>query len=72
MHYLIKALTILSKYLSEDNISYPTHCEHDVLMVPNVKPEDVSEEDLKELEKLGFEPDKDLGYGFSSFRFGSC
>ena len=34
--------------------------------------EDVSEEDIKELDKLGFIPCEEYGEGFVSFRFGSC
>jgi hypothetical protein len=50
---------------------WPTHCEHDVLHVCHIDPEDVSEEDTKRLDELGFIPDEDEG-GFMSFRFGSC
>ncbi len=39
-----------------------------------VDPKDVSEEDLKELSELGFEPETDYDYtpGFYSYRYGSC
>lgn len=66
MNDLIKALQIFLKY--SDNI-YPTTCEHDMLFVNCVKPDDVSHEDLAELSKLGFEPFED--FAFVSFRFGS-
>jgi len=68
MEDLIKALQIFVKYGNPRN---PTHCEHDVLYV-DINPEDVSEEDTKELDKLGFFPDEEYGEGFISYRFGSC
>ena len=71
MKELIEALTILYKYCGDDN-KYPTHCEHDVLYVFGVEPEEVSEEDLKRLEECGFIPNEDTGEGFLSFRYGSC
>lgn len=71
MEDLIKALTILSKYISEENRKYPTWCDHDVLGV-NVSPEVVSEEDKEELWSLGFVPDTDEYDCFISFRYGSC
>jgi len=68
MEDLIKALQILSKYTQE---KYPTGCEHDVLYVIGVNIDDVSEEDLVELENLSFKYD-DEEDNFYSFRFGSC
>jgi hypothetical protein len=68
MEDLIKALTIFLKY---GNPKWPTHCEHDVLWIVDISPSDVSEEDLKELDTLGFfvsEEDE----CFQSFRFGSA
>ena len=70
MKDLIEALTILAKYMDPDE-KWPTHCEHDVLYVCNIEPEDVSKEDKKRLDELGFSPDYDVE-GFKSFRFGSC
>jgi hypothetical protein len=67
MDDLIKALTILRKYGNPQN---PTHCEHDVLHV--AIDAEVSEEDLLELDRLGFFPDTEYGMGFRSYRFGSC
>jgi hypothetical protein len=67
MEDLIKALQIFLKYGNPD---YPTICNHEELFV-DIEPEKVSEEDLKTLEELGFFPTED-GYGFYSFRFGSC
>jgi hypothetical protein len=65
MQDLIEALQIFLKY---GNPSYPTHCEHDVLMVC-IDPADVSEEDLAKLDKLGFHPGEDC---FESHKFGSA
>lgn len=66
MSDLIEALQIFLKY---GNPKYPTHCNHDELIV-NINPTLVSEEDLDKLERLGFYPvSQDC---FHSFRFGSC
>ncbi len=65
MEDLIKALQIFLKYGNPD---HPTDCKHDILYICGIDPEDVSQEDKAELEKLGFyEGDE----GFSSFKFGS-
>lgn len=63
MNDLIKALTILSKYIDSGE-RWPTYCEHELFRVNA----DVSEEDIKTLEELGFIPDEE---SFISFRFGS-
>ena len=42
MKQLIEALTILLKYGNPD---YPTHCEHDVMYICGIEPEQVSEEE---------------------------
>lgn len=65
MEDLIKALQIFAKYT---NAKYPTKCEHDELYVNTVSPDEVSEEDKAELEKLGFIPYED--FAFVSYRFG--
>jgi hypothetical protein len=65
MKDLIEALTIFMKYDDGDNVS----CDHDELFIC-IDPSEVSEEDLKRLEELSFEPN-DVD-GFSSHRFGSC
>ena len=52
MEDLIKALQIFVQY---GNPSYPTHCEHDELMIMQITNEQVSEDDLIELKRLGFE-----------------
>lgn len=62
---LIKALQIFLKY---GDVSYPTHCEHDVLTVC-VDPSNVSEEDKKKLDALGFFESEDM---FKSYRYGSA
>jgi hypothetical protein len=68
MDDLIKALTIFRKYL---NTKWPTHCEHDVMYIIGVTKEEVSEEDLAELDELGFFWDGS-DKGFKSYRFGSA
>ena len=69
MEDLIRALTILNKYLEDGyNKNYPTYCEHDELMVC-VDPGKISEEDMMELNKLGFISCEDY---MVSYRFGSC
>ncbi len=66
MSDLIKALQIFLKYGNPDN---PTHCEHDKLTV-DIDPAKVSEEDIFELGRLGFDPGEEDD--FYSYRFGSC
>jgi hypothetical protein len=66
---LIEALQIFRKY---DNPSYPTHCEHDVLMICGIDPEKVSEEDKKKLDELGFFVGEEFPDTFISFRYGSA
>ena len=67
---LIKALNIFLKYGDPD---FPTHCEHDVMMICGIEPDDVSEEDKKELEELGFDVTNEYGEeAFTSFRYGSA
>lgn len=68
MKDLIEALTILLKY---GNPSYPTCCEHDVLIV-HIDASTVSAEDLARLETLGFRVTEEYGEPcFHSFRFGA-
>ena len=66
---LIKALQILLKY---GNPKHPTHCEHDTLTICEIKPSEVSAEDIAELDKLGFFISDEADGFFQSFRFGSC
>lgn len=69
MKDLIAALTILLKYGNPD---HPTHCEHDVLYVCGINPEDVSPEDIKKLDELGFFINEEFEDSFASFKYGSC
>lgn len=66
MEGLIEALQIFLKY---GNLKYPTHCEHDILYICGINPEDVSKEDIRKLEDLGFFVDCDDC--FASYRYGS-
>jgi hypothetical protein len=67
MKKLIEALTIFAKY---QDLEWPTHCEHDVLHVVGITKEEVSEEDQKRLDALGFIwSDEDDG-SWISFHFG--
>jgi hypothetical protein len=66
---LIEALTIFAKYQPD---SYaPTHCEHDIMLVVAVTEEQVSPEDAKRLEDLGWHWDSEHDC-WGSFRFGSA
>jgi len=70
MKDLIEALQILLNYANDDR--NPTHCEHDQLYVGcDIQLHQVSEEDIKRLDELGFFWDEE-SEGFISFRFGSC
>ena len=71
MKELIEALTIILKY---KNLQWPTHCEHDVLYVVEVTEDEVSEEDKKRLNELGFHysNDSECGPSWLSFRYGSA
>jgi hypothetical protein len=83
---LIESMQIIAKY---DNGTYsPTNCEHDKITLCAVNPYDVSEEDIKRLDELGWdqnaypnrfdkedpdwEPADRDEACFYSFRFGSC
>lgn len=68
MEDLIKALQIFLKY---GNPEHPTICCHDVLIIYGISPEQVSEEDKMELEKLGFVVNEE-NECFVSYRFGSA
>ena len=62
MSKLIKALQIFLEY---GDPAYPTHCEHDVMVIYGISPKDVSEEDKKKLGELGFiigDPFSEGGY----------
>ena len=67
MKDLIEALAIFVQYKNQRN---PTHCEHDVLWVVGISKDEVSAEDQKRLDELGFfysESDD----SWQSFRFGN-
>lgn len=66
MKDLIEALLIFSKY---NDSEYPTYCEHDVLYIVDINPNDVKHEDLVKLDELGFIAEEE---GFLSFKFGSA
>ncbi len=68
MENLIKALKIFLKY---SNSEYPTHCEHDELSIADIEKEQVCDDDIKELDKLGFFW-SDEDECFKSFHFGSA
>lgn len=68
MEALIKALQIFLKY---GNPAYPTHCEHDELIICGIDPDDVSDEDKAALDDMGFFVSEEDGC-FKSFRFGSA
>lgn len=70
MDDLIEALTIFRKYRNE---KYPTHCEHDELIIVGVTFDEVSEQDRARLKELGFlwSGEDEEGHWFS-FRFGSA
>ncbi len=70
MGNLIKALQIFLKY---GNSNYPTHCEHDEMWIcgDEYTKDNISEEDVAELDRLGFFWDEE-DEGFKSFKFGSA
>ncbi len=68
MENLIKALQIFLKYKNE---TYPTHCEHDVLMVVGITEDEVTDEDKAELKELGFFFNNEYDC-WSSFYYGSA
>lgn len=69
MKDLIEALTIIMKYIGDEK--YPTNCDHDELRFNTIDTTKVSKEDLKRLEQLGFDDDREDIGGLISFRFGS-
>lgn len=68
MKDLIEALQIFLKYGNPRN---PTNCSHDELHIMEIEPEDVSEEDIKRLDELGFFVSESENC-FMSFRYGSA
>ncbi|NCQ51908.1 hypothetical protein GW796_08450 [archaeon] len=57
-------------YLAHKN-SYPTHCEHDILMIMDVTKRQVSKEDKKELDDLGFFWNDEFDC-WASYKYGSA
>lgn len=68
MEDLIKALTIFSKYRNE---KWPTHCEHDILMIMGIEEDELSFEDSTEVQSLGFRWNSEYDC-WTSYRFGSA
>ncbi len=68
MKKLIEALTIFAKY---KDVERPTYCAHDTLTIMAVTEEEVSEEDKKRLQELGFFWDK-FEDCWISYRYGSA
>ena len=69
MEDLIKALRIFEKYCDDYHCKYPFCCDHDIIIMNGAGKNDVSQEDLVELHKLGWDPYED--FGFCSYRYGS-
>lgn len=70
MEELIKALTILSKYMKDDySRNRPMSCEHDVLYICGVNLNEMDASVVKELVDLGFNPgsDYDPNYDWDNF-----
>lgn len=71
MNKLIESLTIFSKYFDADQ-DYPTHCEHDTLMLKVANNDKViSYEDRMRLGDLGWYY-SESNECWCSFYFGSC
>ena len=70
MEKLLEALQILLKYGNPD---YPTHCEHDIMVICGIDPLDVSDNDKKKLDELGFSTGMPQGeLCFYSYKYGSA
>ena len=73
MKDLITALQIMNKYGNPD---YPTICVHDALYITHeIKPDEVSAEDVKKLHELGFFITDEFGSDnkqFKSHKYGSA
>lgn len=68
MDKLIEALQIFLKYKNEQ---WPTHCEHDILMIIGITEDEISEEDKEKLDKLGFSWNSEYDC-WASYRYGSA
>lgn len=62
MEEFIKAITFLSKFVDK-NCAYPISCDHDVLYVLCVNFDNMTADDVRELDKLGFRVGHDDDYG---------
>jgi hypothetical protein len=71
MKDLIEALNIFGRYGDHD---HPTHCEHEVLYIVGITEDEVSKEDTKRLDQLGFHfgSPEGLDNCWYSHRFGSA
>ncbi len=69
MEDLIEALQVLLKY---GNPKYPTNCDHDVMVICGICTKDVSSDDKKRLDELGFFESEEFDGQFASFKFGSA
>lgn len=67
MKDLIEALQIFLKYKDE---RWPTHCEHDVMMVGGIEEDEISSEDVAKLDELSFSWNTEYDC-WASYRFGS-
>lgn len=72
MKDLIEALNIFLTYAPPGEWRNPLNCNHDEVVICGVEPRDVSEEDKKRLDELGFFVVEEEDDYFKSFRFGSC
>ena len=68
MKDLIEALQIFLKYKDE---GWPTNCTHDTLAIVGITKKEVSKEDRKRLDELGFFW-SDSDECWMSYRFGSA
>ena len=68
MDKLIEALQIFLKY---KNLTYPTCCAHDELIIIDIMRSDVSDEDHARLDELGFIWSEDEEC-YHSFKYGSA
>ena len=69
MNNLIEALNIFKKYIGDK--TYPTWCEHDVLGICCDIEDNISEEDIKRLDELGFFYSEEYDC-YISYLYGSC
>lgn len=68
MDKLIEALQIFLKY---QNNRWPTHCEHDIMMISDITKEEISEEDSIKLKELDFHWNEEYDC-WTSYHYGSA